>query len=217
MDVTFVHRTRASMVPVVRAAGAGALESLASHANRPRARSAQGPFSVAALRSFVRDRLPDFMVPGAFLSLDALPLTPNGKIDRAALPAPDHVRERSEVPREPPRNEIERGIIDVLRELTAANDVGAEDNFFDVGANSLILVQASVRLRTVLGRPVPLVKLFQFPTARSLAAAMGEGDSAERTAVPTREESQERAQVRRDALQAMQRKRAAGGNVRPRR
>jgi natural product biosynthesis luciferase-like monooxygenase protein len=214
MDVTFVHRTRASLVPVVRGARGGALESFANH---PRARSAQVAFSVAALRGFVRDRLPDFMVPGAFVSLDALPLTPNGKIDRAALPAPDHVREPSEAPREPPRNEIERGIVEVLRELTAAGEVGAEDNFFDVGANSLILVQASVRLRAVLGRPVPLVKMFQFPTARSLAAAMGEGDSGDKTAVPTREESQERAQVRRDALQAMQRKRAAQGNVRPRR
>jgi acyl-CoA synthetase (AMP-forming)/AMP-acid ligase II/precorrin-6B methylase 2/acyl carrier protein len=217
MDVTFVHRAKAPMVPVARGASAGGLESLASHANQPSERSAQGGFSAATLRGLVRDRLPDFMVPGAFVTLDALPLTPNGKIDRAALPAPDRVREQSAAPREPPRNEIERGIIDVLRELTAAGDVGAEDNFFDVGANSLILVQASVRLRAILGRPVPLVKLFQFPTARALAAAMGEGDSGDRTAVPTREEGQERAQIRRDALQAMQRKRAAQGNVRPRR
>jgi natural product biosynthesis luciferase-like monooxygenase protein len=223
MDVTFRHRakhedgkastTLSARLPAL--AMRAVKTPLESFTNHPVARPAHEGFSLAALRSLVRDRLPDFMVPTAFVALEALPLTPNGKIDRAALPAPDHARPESGAPRDPPRNDIERGIVSVLRELTGMGDVGAEDNFFDVGANSLILVQASVRLRAVLGRQVPLVKLFQFPSARALATAIGESEAstAGGTAAQKKEESQERAQTRRDALQAMQLRRAAAAET----
>ncbi|HLK39604.1 MAG TPA: MupA/Atu3671 family FMN-dependent luciferase-like monooxygenase [Polyangiaceae bacterium] len=183
--------------------------------NRPRPRAADADGLIPALRTLTRERLPEYMIPAAFVVLDALPLTPNGKIDRAALPAPELARAEGGAAHEPPKNDLEKGILTVLQEIIGLGAVGAEDNFFDVGANSLLLVQASVRLRTVLGRPVPLVKLFQFPTARKLAAALGDVESggAAGQGEAGAKEGQDRAQIRREA---MQRRRDLQG-ARPRR
>jgi hypothetical protein len=146
------------------------------------------------------------MVPSAFVRLEALPLTPNGKVDRAALPAPERAGSESRT-HEPPRNDVERGIVNVFGELLAAEEVGVDDNFFDLGANSLILVQANLRLRALLGRSVPLVRMFQFPTARSLASALGSGEEPTDRTV---RQSQDRAQTRKNAMQRLREARAAG-------
>jgi len=92
----------------------------------------------------------------------------------------------------------------VLQELLGGGEVGVDDNFFDLGANSLMMVQASVQLRSVLGRPVPLIRMFQHPTPRALAAALG---SAEQTQTEAVKQSQDRAQTRRDAMQRMRTRR----------
>jgi acyl carrier protein len=134
-----------------------------------------------------------------------LPLTPNGKIDRAALPAPEHAHSESRSV-EPPKNDVEREIVGVLKELIGLDEVGVDDNFFDLGANSLLMVQASVRLRDRLGRPMPLVRMFQFPTARLLAASLAPTDEA--AANGAVKQSQDRAQVRKDAMQRMRELRA---------
>jgi aryl carrier-like protein len=89
----------------------------------------------------------------------------------------------------------------VLQELLGASEVGVDDNFFDLGANSLMMVQASVRLRAVLGRPVPLVRMFQHPTARALATALG--DVAKPAVDREVKQSQDRAQIRREAMQRL--------------
>jgi acyl carrier protein len=148
------------------------------------------------------------MVPSAFVVLDALPLTPNGKIDRRALPEPERARSESRT-QEPPKNDIERGVVRVLQELIGGGEVGVDDNFFDLGANSLMMVQASVRLRALLGQPVPLVRMFQHPTARQLAAALGEAATAPAQDAGVKQ-SQDRAQVRRDAMLKMRRGRPPG-------
>jgi acyl carrier protein len=111
----------------------------------------------------------------------------------------------------PPTNDVERGIVTVLQELLAAEAVSVDDNFFDLGANSLIMVQANVRLRALLGRSVPLVRMFQFPTARSLAAALGAGEEADDRAV---KQGQDRARARLDAMQRLREPRG-GGRARP--
>jgi natural product biosynthesis luciferase-like monooxygenase protein len=205
-DVTF--RNRASPLPVLTAHGAGNLAQASSYANVPVKAAATGAALVPALREQARQKLPEFMVPSAFVVLDALPLTPNGKIDRRALPEPERVRSESKT-QEPPKNDIERGVVKVLQELIGGGEVGVDDNFFDLGANSLMMVQASVRLRALLGQPVPLVRMFQHPTARQLAAALGEAATA-----PARDagvkQSQDRAQVRRDAMLKMRRGRPPG-------
>jgi len=218
MNVVFRRRanrtTKASPSPAGRSPLSPDLSGLASLANRPTGHGAPVADAsvVPALRALAREKLPDYMVPGAFVLLDALPLTPNGKVDRASLPAPERVREQtSSTRREPPKNEVERAIVTVLQELVGLGDVGIDDNFFDVGANSLILVQASVRLRALLDRPMPLVRMFQFPTARSLAAASGTAPAGDDQA---HKEGQNRAQLRREAMQQRRDQRTA---VRPRR
>jgi acyl carrier protein len=132
------------------------------------------------------------------VQLEKLPLTPNGKIDRGALPAPDRARHEGSANFQAPASDLERGIASVLGELLGLDEVGTEDNFFDLGANSLMMVQASVRLRVVLGRNVALVQMFQFPTIRSLAAVLGSDEGGD---ARTTREGQDRAQARKDAMQ----------------
>ena len=168
-----------------------------AYTNRPVRPSASGEPSstlVASLRDHARLKLPEFMVPSAFVIVQALPLTPNGKIDRRALPAAEAV---PSAPRalEPPSGDLERAIVTVLQELVGGA-IGADDNFFDAGANSLLMVQASVRLATALGRAVPLMLMFQHPSARALAATLSRS-SDEAVSVAA---SQDRAQIRRAAL-----------------
>jgi len=200
MDVTFRNRTMPSL-PMHAAPDADAAVAAETCANVPVRAAATGAALVPALREQVRRKLPEYMVPGSFVIMDALPLTPNGKIDRRALPAPEPLRSESRTS-EPPRNDLELGVVRVLQELLGDGAIGVEDNFFDLGANSLMLVQASVRLRALLGRPVPLVRMFQHPTARKLAAALGESAPA---ADATVKDSQDRAQARKDAMQRMRR------------
>ena len=165
------------------------------------------------LRAHLREKLPDFMVPSAVVILERLPLTPNGKIDRNALPAPRTKSQRSAATVTRPVNELETAIAAVFEQLLGQSPIGTDDNFFDIGANSLLMVQANSKLRAALGRKLSLVDMFQYPTVKSLAAFMGHGedasgeapaaDSTSRTSPTsaTLRESQERGQARRDALQ----------------
>ena len=126
------------------------------------------------LRRFAQDKLPEPMTPSAFVFLDALPLTPNGKVNRKALPAPEGRRPDLETAYVAPRTEQEKTIAKVWRELLGVEAVGLNDNFFDLGGNSLLVVQAQARLCEALGRDLPVVKLFQYPTIKALAGFLGE-------------------------------------------
>ena len=204
MDVTFRHRTKVRRL--TRRLPAAASAHQAAYTNTPAEPEGGGAAVIPALRDHVRRTLPEYMVPSAFVVMDALPLTPNGKVDRKALPAPERPRSESTA-HQPPNNDVERAIVGVLHELLGASDIGVDDNFFDLGANSLMMVQASVRLRSVLGRPVPLVRMFQHPTARALAAALGTAEPAADSGV---KQSQDRAQMRKEAMERMR------GGPRPR-
>jgi natural product biosynthesis luciferase-like monooxygenase protein len=152
-------------------------------------------------KQHLRDTLPDYMVPGAFVILDALPLTPNGKIDRQSLPEPDRARVEVAAAYTAPASELERIIADTWGELLGLDRVGTTDTFFDLGANSLLMVQAHAALREKLQRPLSLVDLFHFPTVGALAASLAaslEGGAPESSALV---ESQARAQTRVDAMQ----------------
>ncbi|SDG06453.1 amino acid adenylation domain-containing protein [Lentzea fradiae] len=133
----------------------------------------------AELRAHVRRGLPEYMVPSAFVEVPTIPRNPNGKLDRRALPAPESVRtERVVVPI---GNRTERAISDVWREVLRTDRVGADDNFFDLGGNSVLLVKARSRLAEVFEREVPTVMLFTYPTVRALAAHFdGTGTTASR-------------------------------------
>jgi SAM-dependent methyltransferase/acyl carrier protein len=149
------------------------------------------------LRTHLRASLPDYMVPTAFVLLDALPRTPNGKIDRAQLPAPDRARTEGAAAAAPPENDFERTIAAVWQDMLSLDVVGVETNLFDLGANSLMMVQATSRISEALDRKISLVEMFRFPTVRSLAAHLDVGDVEEAAAM---KESHDRGQSRREAM-----------------
>ena len=126
------------------------------------------------LRRFAQDRLPEAMIPAAFVFLDALPLTPNGKVNRKALPAPASRRPELDTAYIAPHGRLENSIAVIWQELLHVEKVGWHDNFFDLGGNSLLVVQVQARLRNVLGIELPIVKLFQHPTIHALANHLNE-------------------------------------------
>jgi acyl-coenzyme A synthetase/AMP-(fatty) acid ligase/acyl carrier protein len=123
------------------------------------------------LRDHLRQSLPEYMVPFAFVPLDRLPLTPNGKLDRKALPAPEGSPHATRV-HEAPRTEAERRVAAVWAEVLGVENVGAHDRFFDLGGHSLLLVRVQARLREAFGHPVPITHLFRYLTVSALAAAL---------------------------------------------
>jgi acyl carrier protein len=165
--------------------------------NAPSRAAAQGALG-PELRNHLRSSLPDYMIPSAFVSLAAYPLTPNGKVDRKALPAPDRARRETTAEYTAPGSDVEQAIATVWQDTLSIDRVGVDQNFFDLGANSLMMVQVNGRLRQALGRSVSLVDMFRFPTVRALAAHLGEGTKAADEALVA--ESADRAQTRRDAM-----------------
>ena len=155
------------------------------HSNTPlsakRKEDADGLLTPHALRIALRQTLPDYMVPSAFVLLDELPLTPNGKLDRHALPDPAaYLMSRSQEA-VAPRTPLERRIVDVWEEVMEVNPIGVHDDFFELGGHSLLAVRLFARLQEVTARELPLALLFQAPTVAALAAALGENDSSRLT------------------------------------
>jgi aryl carrier-like protein len=167
----------------------------------PHQASASGDL-VGQLATRLAGALPDYMLPDEIVLLDSMPLTPNGKIDRKALPAPSSAR-KSDTSRPaftPASNETERTIAAVLQELLRLERVGTHDNFFDLGANSLLMMQANSRLRTALGVPLSLVQMFEHPTVASLAEYLSAADRGD-VGAATAATGQDRAQARREAME----------------
>ena len=147
---------------VVTRADGGAEKRLVAYVV-PRAGAAPDPVK---LRRALESRLPEHMVPSAFVLLAALPLTPNGKVDRRALPAPETGREAYAGPRTP----AEEMLAEIFATLLGADAVGAEDDFFRLGGHSLLATQLASRIRRAFGVEVPLATVFEAPTVRALAA-----------------------------------------------
>jgi amino acid adenylation domain-containing protein len=133
---------------------------------------------VPALRESLKAVLPDFMVPTAFVTLDALPLTPSGKVDRKALPAPAASQLVTGGAYAPPSTDLEQQVAAVWRELLRVERVGVNDAFFDLGGHSLLVVQLHAKLRKALGREFSVVDLFQYPTITAFASFLAARDSA---------------------------------------
>ncbi|HEV8638525.1 MAG TPA: amino acid adenylation domain-containing protein [Chloroflexota bacterium] len=132
--------------------------------------------TVGELRGHLREHLPEYMVPSAIVQLERLPLTTNGKVDRPALPDPDAVRAEPERAYVAPRSDLERAIAGSWQVVLGIDRVGAADNFFDLGGNSLLMAELHGRLQEALGREIPMVELFQHPTVGALAARLAQPD-----------------------------------------
>ncbi|MEZ3179521.1 amino acid adenylation domain-containing protein [Streptomyces pimonensis] len=144
-----------------------------------------GPLDTAALRAALGERLPAYMVPSALAVLPRLPLTPNGKVDRKALPKPDVVRVAGGAAAV--RTDLERRIAEVWCEALGLERVGAEDNFFDAGGDSLRLTSVVATLRERFGLQVTRLDMFGHPTVRAMAAHVtGAGGPAEPAAARPR-------------------------------
>ena len=140
--------------------------------------------TAATVEAGLRERLPDYMVPAAFVMLEQLPRTPNGKIDRKALPAPDD-RAEGAAAYEPPASEIERSIADVWRELLGLENVGRNDNFFSLGGHSLLAVRVLGRLAQRFEVVVPLAGMFAHPTLEGLARVVAEDMASHPACLPS--------------------------------
>ncbi|HEY0365530.1 MAG TPA: amino acid adenylation domain-containing protein, partial [Pyrinomonadaceae bacterium] len=130
--------------------------------------AAQAAPALAELRAFVGKCLPDYMVPSAFVVLDALPLTTNGKINRQALPAPDQVRPELASRYLAPRSDVEKQLVEIWKQVLGVPQVGINDNFFELGGDSILSLQIIAQASRVGLRIVPK-QVFDFPTIALLA------------------------------------------------
>jgi amino acid adenylation domain-containing protein len=130
--------------------------------------------NVSELRSVLKDKLPDYMVPSTFVMLDALPLTPNGKVDRRALPAPGRARPELETPYVAPKTPVEEQLVKIWAEVLGLDQVGIQDNFFDLGGHSLLATQVISRVINTFKVEVPIKSLFESPTVADMAVVITE-------------------------------------------
>jgi amino acid adenylation domain-containing protein len=126
------------------------------------------PIEVGDLREFIKQKLPDYMVPGAFVFLDRIPLTPNGKVDRQALPVPDLGASRTNQ-FVPPATPTQVELAQLWAEVLQIPAVGIHNNFFELGGHSLLATLMMSRLRSLFGIEFPLRRLFEAPTVAELA------------------------------------------------
>jgi acyl carrier protein len=127
----------------------------------------------AELRAFLEARLPAYLVPSFFVTLDALPLTPNGKVDRRALAPPGELRDSaSRSAGVAPRSLLEQAVADAWTRVLRLDRVGVFENFFELGGHSLTAVQVVSHLREELGVELPLRSLFKAPTVAEMAVAI---------------------------------------------
>jgi len=142
------------------------------------AASEQEP-TVGDLRGFLMESLPEYMVPTAFVFLDALPLTPNGKVDRKALPSPEGVHPKLGSEYVAPQSEIERTVASIWQEVLKVEKVGIDDNFFDLGGHSMLLVRIQGKLSEAFDRDISIIELFKYPTVNTLAQYVAQEDPSD--------------------------------------
>ncbi len=121
------------------------------------------------LRVFLAKELPAYMIPSYFVKLDAIPLTPNGKLDKDALPEPQRGRAKSTATYVEPATDLEKDVAEIWKEILGVDTVGTQDNFFDLGGNSMDIVMVGSKLKVVTKNDIPAVTLFTYPTIGALA------------------------------------------------
>jgi amino acid adenylation domain-containing protein len=146
----------------------------------------RGAVAVDTLRDVLKRKLPDYMVPAVFVPLDKLPLTPSGKVNRQALPAPDTNVAESSHTYVAPHTSLERELVHVWEEILRSGPIGVNDNFFDLGGHSLLIVQLAAKIKQHIGQNIPLAMIFQAPTVAQLAELLQHTShfSCEKSLVP---------------------------------
>ena len=157
----------------------------------------QAPPTASELRHFLKQQLPEYMAPSAFVTLDSLPLTPNGKVDRRALPSPEGLRTDLAEAYVPPRTELEQMIAMVWQEVLRVEKVGIHDNFFDQGGHSLLVVQVHRKLQEILQRNLLITEMFKYPTISSLVEYLAPKQD-EKTPI---QQNQKRLEIRRKSIE----------------
>ncbi|NET07728.1 MAG: amino acid adenylation domain-containing protein [Symploca sp. SIO2B6] len=133
------------------------------------------------LRSFLHEKLPEYMIPSAFVFLEVLPLSSNGKVDRRALPNPEILLRELEVNYVAPQNDLEETIATVWQQVLDLEKVGVNNNFFEIGGNSLLITKIYSQLKNILPNEVEcisLVDLFKYPTISALAKYLNQAQQA---------------------------------------
>jgi amino acid adenylation domain-containing protein len=167
------HRRLQDAVVIVRTPAAGEKQIVAYVVVEPKM-----PVTVDELRQFLRQKLPDYMIPAAFVMLDSLPLTANGKVDRKALPAPEASYQEA-CDYIAPASELEEAIAVVWKSVLQINQVGIHDNFFDLGGHSLLLIRVESQLRLIVAREFSILDLFEYPTIHALAQYLSRQEGAQ--------------------------------------
>ncbi|HEX2225368.1 MAG TPA: amino acid adenylation domain-containing protein [Thermoanaerobaculia bacterium] len=143
------------------------------------------PAEISDLRERLRQTLPAYMVPSAWVVLEKLSVNPNGKIDRPALPSPEAAAQGYERRAVPPRDDLERRLAGIWEEVLGTAPVGVTDDFFDLGGHSLMAVRLMARIESEMGRTLPLSALFQTGTVEGLAALLRRSESREASPLVT--------------------------------
>jgi len=157
--------------------------------------------SVSVLRAYLRQKLPEYMVPNAFVILEEFPLTPNGKIDRRSLPSPTSLRPELESDYVAPRTEIERTLTSIWQEVLHLEKIGIHDNFFELGGHSLLLVRMRSKLQESFSKELSIVDMFRHPTIDRLAKFLTQKQKME----PSFAAAHELAQKQRESLKRQKR------------
>ncbi|MFZ6028537.1 MAG: non-ribosomal peptide synthetase [Chloroflexota bacterium] len=164
------------------------------------------PGMLSDLRTYLKERLPEYMLPSVFVLLEAMPVSPNGKTDRKALPAPDNLRPDMVTEYIAPSTPLECQIAEIWQNALNVERVGVNDNFFELGGHSLLVIEVLGQLKAALQREISAVDLFRFPTIQALAEHLSEqpGDAADI------ERSLDRGESRREALRRRKHSRHTG-------
>ncbi|HEV7398184.1 MAG TPA: AMP-binding protein, partial [Pyrinomonadaceae bacterium] len=176
-DTLFKRRDTAAEIRVTRPSPLSEQKSWSHYANDP-LKGKLADKLARQLRQFLKERLPDYMVPSAFVVLESLPRTPNGKLDRRALPDPERVGTELRDSYVAPRTATEETLARIWCEVLGVDRIGVRDSFFDLGGHSLLATQVLMRVREAFQVEVPLRNLFGTPTVEGLAIAVLESEAA---------------------------------------
>ena len=168
-DVVFQHRSAA--VPIASAQNTLPLKPWHTYVHSGRSTKSSSPVQ---FRAFLQQKLPDYMVPAAFVVLDSLPRTPNGKVNRRSLPAPNRARPDLKAAFVASRNSIEERLVEIWEQVLGIDQVGVYDNFFELGGHSLLAAQVLARVQTAFQIEFSLLNIFLAPTVAGLAEIIGD-------------------------------------------